>query len=78
MAGKLINISAPSGSGKSTIINYLLTKGLNLAFSVSATSNHQVQKKMVRIVFSLQMSSEKRLQTMNSGYEEVLSKFYGH
>ena len=38
MAGKLIIFSAPSGSGKSTIINYLLTKGLNLAFSVSATS----------------------------------------
>jgi guanylate kinase len=38
MAGKLIIFSAPSGSGKSTIINYLLTQGLNLAFSISATS----------------------------------------
>lgn len=36
--GKLIIFSAPSGSGKSTIINYLLTKNLNLAFSISATS----------------------------------------
>lgn len=36
--GKLIIFSAPSGSGKSTIINYLLECGLNLAFSVSATS----------------------------------------
>ncbi|NDW11753.1 guanylate kinase [Bacteroides sp. 214] len=38
MSGKLIIFSAPSGSGKSTIINELLTKDLNLAFSVSATS----------------------------------------
>ena len=38
MAGKLIIFSAPSGSGKSTIINYLLEQGLNLAFSISATS----------------------------------------
>ena len=36
--GKLIIFSAPSGSGKSTIVNYLLGCGLNLAFSVSATS----------------------------------------
>ena len=36
--GKLIIFSAPSGSGKSTIINYLLKQGLNLAFSISATS----------------------------------------
>ena len=38
MAGKLIIFSAPSGSGKSTIINYLLQQGLNLHFSISATS----------------------------------------
>ena len=36
--GKLIIFSAPSGSGKSTIINHLLQQGLNLAFSISATS----------------------------------------
>ena len=35
---KLIIFSAPSGSGKSTIINYLLTRPLHLAFSISATS----------------------------------------
>lgn len=35
---KLLIFSAPSGSGKSTIINYLMQMGLNLHFSVSATS----------------------------------------
>lgn len=38
MKGKLIIISAPSGSGKTTIVNHLLHQGLNLNFSVSATS----------------------------------------
>lgn len=38
MTGKLIIFSAPSGSGKSTIINYLMEQGLNLHFSISATS----------------------------------------
>lgn len=38
MKGKLIIISAPSGAGKSTIVKYLLDKGLNLEFSVSATT----------------------------------------
>ena len=36
--GRVIIISAPSGTGKSTIISYLMTLGLNLHFSVSATS----------------------------------------
>jgi guanylate kinase len=38
MPGKLIIISAPSGSGKTTIVNHLLTCGLGLEFSVSATT----------------------------------------
>lgn len=36
--GKLIIFSAPSGSGKTTIVNYLLSKKLNLQFSISATN----------------------------------------
>lgn len=35
---KVITFSAPSGSGKSTLINHLMAKGLNLHFSISATS----------------------------------------
>ena len=35
---KVLIVSAPSGSGKSTLINYLMQQGLNLHFSISATS----------------------------------------
>ncbi|MEP6927082.1 MAG: guanylate kinase [Ginsengibacter sp.] len=35
---KLILITAPSGAGKTSIVNYLLTKYSQLAFSVSATT----------------------------------------
>lgn len=38
MSGKLVIISAPSGAGKTTIVNHLLLKGLDLRFSVSATT----------------------------------------
>ena len=49
MTGKLIIFSAPSGAGKTTIVHRLLEKGLNLEFSVSATSRppreHEVHGK---------------------------------
>src|SRR5512133_994999 len=38
MARKLVIISAPSGAGKTTIVKHLLDSGLNLSFSVSATT----------------------------------------
>jgi guanylate kinase len=38
MEGKLVIVSAPSGAGKTTIVRHLLDSGLNLAFSVSATT----------------------------------------
>lgn len=38
MDGKLVIISAPSGAGKTTIVNHLLKSGLNLSFSISATT----------------------------------------
>jgi guanylate kinase len=38
MNKKLIIISAPSGAGKTTIVKHLLESGLNLSFSVSATT----------------------------------------
>jgi len=38
MKGKLVIVSAPSGAGKTTIVNHLLEQGLDLEFSVSATT----------------------------------------
>lgn len=38
MEGKLVIISAPSGAGKTTMVKHLLDSGLNLAFSISATT----------------------------------------
>lgn len=38
MNKKVVIFSAPSGSGKTTIVKYLLSKGLNMEFSISATS----------------------------------------
>lgn len=35
---KCIIVSAPSGAGKTTLVRHLLNQGLDLAFSVSATS----------------------------------------
>ncbi|RKV82355.1 MAG: guanylate kinase [Alloprevotella sp.] len=35
---KVIVFSAPSGSGKSTLVQHLIERGLNLHFSISATS----------------------------------------
>lgn len=39
-SGKMIVVSAPSGSGKTTIVKQMLASGLNLEFSVSATSRN--------------------------------------
>ena len=38
MEGKLVIISAPSGAGKTSIVKHLLESGLNLSFSISATT----------------------------------------
>ncbi len=38
ISNKLLIVSAPSGAGKSTLVNHLLSLGLPLSFSVSATS----------------------------------------
>ena len=74
MNGKLIIFSAPSGSGKSTIINYLLKQGLNLQFSISATSRppRGTEQDGVEYFFLSPEEFKKR------EYEEVYpDRFYG-
>lgn len=81
MSGKLVIFSAPSGSGKSTIINFLLTQGLNLHFSISATSRvpRGNEKQGVEYYF---LSPEEFKTKIAAGefleYEEVYAdKYYG-
>lgn len=81
MAGKLIIFSAPSGSGKSTIINYLMRQGLNLSFSISATSRppRGTERDGVEYFF---LSPEEFKRRIADGefleYEEVYKdRFYG-
>lgn len=81
MNGKLIIFSAPSGAGKSTIINYLLTQGFNLAFSISATSRppRGEEKHGVEYFF---LSPDEFRQRIADGefleYEEVYTdRYYG-
>lgn len=79
--GKLIIFSAPSGSGKSTIIQYLLTQGLNLAFSISATSRapRGTEKDGVEYYFLTPDEFRRRIAEGDFlEYEEVYTdKFYG-
>lgn len=81
MEGKLIIFSAPSGSGKSTIINYLLEQGLNLAFSVSATSRDPRGTEQNGVEYYFLSPEEFRQRIANDEfleYEEVYTdKFYG-
>ena len=78
---KVIIFSAPSGSGKSTIINHLMSKGLNLHFSVSATSRppRGVEQNGVEYFF---LTPEEFKAHIAAGdfleYEEVYpNRFYG-
>ena len=81
MDGKLIIFSEPSGSGKSTIINYLLEQGLNLKFSLSATSRapRGEVKDGVEYYFLSPEDFRKRIAAGDFlEYEEVYTdKFYG-
>lgn len=81
MDGKLIIVSAPSGSGKSTIINYLLTKNLNLKFSISATSRppRGTEKDGVEYYFLTLDEFKKKIKSGDFlEYEEVYpDRFYG-
>ena len=79
--GKLIIFSAPSGSGKSTIINYLMTQGLNLAFSISATSRAPRGSEQHGVDYYFLSAEEFKQRIANDEfleYEEVYAdRFYG-
>ncbi len=81
MAGKLIIFSAPSGSGKSTIINYLLAQGLDLHFSISATSRAPRGAERDGVEYYFLSPDEFRRRVAHGDfleYEEVYKdKFYG-
>ena len=77
----VIVFSAPSGSGKSTLVNYLIERGLNLHFSISATSRppRGTEKHGVEYFF---LTPEEFRSHIEAGdfleYEEVYeNRFYG-
>ena len=78
---KLIIFSAPSGSGKSTIINYLLGQGLDMAFSISATSRPPRGQERHGVEYFFLSPDEFRERIANDEfleYEEVYpDRFYG-
>jgi len=79
--GKLLIVCAPSGSGKSTIIRYLMGQGLNLHFSVSATSRQPrgTEQDGVEYYFITPEEFRRRIQAGDFvEYEEVYAdRFYG-
>lgn len=81
MKGKIIIFSAPSGSGKSTIINFLMQQGMNLAFSISATSRPPRGTEQNGVEYFFLSPEEFRQKIANHEfleYEEVYKdRFYG-
>lgn len=79
--GRVIIISAPSGTGKSTIISYLMTQGLNLHFSVSATSRPPRGKEVNGVDYFFLTPEEFRLHISKGDfleYQEVYqNRYYG-
>ena len=72
--GKVLIFSAPSGSGKSTLINHLLTIGLPLGFSISATSRAPRGKEQNGVEYYFLSEAEFRAKIANNEfveYEEV-------
>lgn len=77
--GKIVIFSAPSGSGKSTIVNHLLTLGLGLEFSISATSRapRGQEKDGVEYYFLSTQEFERRIAAGDFvEHEEVYSGCY--
>ncbi|MDD2512982.1 MAG: guanylate kinase [Proteiniphilum sp.] len=78
---KLIIFSAPSGAGKSTLVRFLLSQGLNLQFSISATSRMPRGEERDGVEYHFLSPAGFRARIANNEfleYEEVYrDKFYG-
>jgi len=78
---KLIIFSAPSGAGKSTLVRYLLSQGLRIQFSVSATSRQPRGEEKDGVEYYFLTPEEFRKRIANNEfleYEEVYTdKYYG-
>ena len=81
MAGKIIIISAPSGCGKSTIINALIKRGVDMCFSISATSREPRRGETDGVHYYFLTPDEFRARIGDDlfvEYEEVYpGRFYG-
>ena len=79
--GRIVIISAPSGAGKSTIINYVLSQGVDLQFSISATSRKPRGNEQDGVEYHFLSEEEFRTKIDNGEfleYEEVYpGLFYG-
>ena len=77
----MIIFSAPSGSGKTTLVRYLLSQGLDLAFSVSCTSRAPRGTEQDGVDYYFLTPDEFRRRIENDEfleYEEVYTdRFYG-
>jgi len=77
--GKLIIFSAPSGSGKTTIVKYLLQKGFNMEFSISATSRMPRGSEQNGVDYYFLSADEFRQRIQNNEFlewEEVYTDTY--
>jgi guanylate kinase len=81
MNGRLVIISAPSGSGKTTIVKHLLSCGLGLEFSVSATTRHMRTNESDGKDYYFLTSDEFRRRIKSGGFVEwqevYKDNFYG-
>jgi guanylate kinase len=76
---KLIIFSAPSGAGKSTLVRYLLSQGLRIQFSVSATSRQPRGEEKDGVEYYFLTPEEFRKRIANNEfleYEEVYTNTY--
>jgi guanylate kinase len=78
---RVLIISAPSGAGKSTIVNYLLTSGFPLGFSVSATSRkprgHEVNGREYYFITSAEFRRKVRSGDFIEWEEVYENHYYG-